>query len=74
MEKLTNPEAFQLEAAAILAAGYSVFPSSFGWSYDADSDMYPTDTGPDSKFSLIRSGGSLIMITFMAAESSAGGG
>ena len=45
MSKLTNPEAFQLEAAAILAAGYSAFPAPFGWIYDADTDAYPTDTG-----------------------------
>jgi hypothetical protein len=45
MSKLTNPEAFQLEAATILAAGYSAFPSPFGWAYDADTEVYPTDIG-----------------------------
>jgi len=45
MSKLTNPEAFQLEAATILAAGYSAFPSPFGWTYDTDTELYPTDTG-----------------------------
>jgi hypothetical protein len=42
---LTNPEAFQLETATILAAGYSAFPTAFGWVYDPDTDRYPTDSG-----------------------------
>jgi len=45
MLNMTNPEAFQIEAASILAAGYSAFPNPFAWSYDADTDVCPTDTG-----------------------------
>jgi hypothetical protein len=45
MLNITNPEAFQLEAATILAAGYSAFPTSFGWTYDSDTELYPTVTG-----------------------------
>jgi hypothetical protein len=45
MPNMTNPEAFQLEAATILAAGYSAFPTPFGWTYDPDTEVYPTDTG-----------------------------
>jgi len=49
MPNITNPEAFQLEAAAILAAAYSAFPMTFGWSRDPDSDDYPTETGQSRK-------------------------
>lgn len=45
MPNITNPEAFQLEAAAILAAGYEHFPMPFGWELDPDTDVYPTETG-----------------------------
>jgi hypothetical protein len=45
MPNVTNPEAFQLETATILAAGYSAFPTSFGWVYDPDTELYPTVTG-----------------------------
>ena len=40
-----NPEAFQLEAATLLATGYEHFPSQFGWEYDEDIEGYPTESG-----------------------------
>jgi hypothetical protein len=49
MSKITNPEAFQLEAATILATAYSAFPMPFGWTHDPDSDVYPTDSGQSRK-------------------------
>jgi len=49
MSHITNPEAFQLEAATILAAAYSAFPMTFGWKHDPDSDVYPTDIGQSRK-------------------------
>lgn len=57
MPNVTNPEAFQSEAAAILAAGYSAFPCEFGWTYDPDTEDYPTDSGrsrEDIRFETIR--------------------
>ncbi len=45
MAGISNPEAFQLEAAAILAGGYKNFPSSFGWGFDLDTGDYPTEAG-----------------------------
>ena len=45
MSNITNPEAFQLETATILAAAYSAFPMTFGWSHDTEGDRYPTETG-----------------------------
>jgi len=45
MAKFTNPEAFQFEAAAILAAGYEWFPMHFDWPLDADNENYPTENG-----------------------------
>jgi hypothetical protein len=57
MPKITNPEAFQLEAATILAAAYSAFPTTFGWTLDSDSNNYPTETGQgrkDIQFQTIR--------------------
>jgi hypothetical protein len=45
MPNFTNPEAFQYEAAALLAAGYSAFPMTFNWKYDVDNEFYPTETG-----------------------------
>jgi hypothetical protein len=57
MPNITNPEAFQLEAAAILAGAYSSFPQPFGWTYDPDSDVYPTESGQsrsDIQFRTIR--------------------
>lgn len=45
MGNITNPEAFQYEAAAILAAAYTHFPMRIHWDYDADNEMYPTETG-----------------------------
>ena len=36
------PEAFQLEAATVLAAAYSAFPMPFAWSHDADTEVYAT--------------------------------
>ena len=45
MPNITNPEAFQLEAATILAAAYSAFPMTFGWTHDTGGDDYPTETG-----------------------------
>ncbi len=49
MPNITNPEAFQLETATILAAAYSAFPMTFGWTHDPDSDVYPTETGQSRK-------------------------
>lgn len=49
MSKITNPEAFQLEAATILATAYSAFPMPFGWTHDPDSDVYPIDSGQSRK-------------------------
>lgn len=45
MSNITNPEAFELEVAAILAAAYSAFPMTFRWSCDTEGDSYPTETG-----------------------------
>jgi hypothetical protein len=45
MTNISNPDAFQLEAAALLAAAYEAFPMPFGWTYDEDTDIYPTSTG-----------------------------
>lgn len=45
MPNITNPKAFQLEAATVLAAAYSAFPMTFGWAHDPDSEVYPTETG-----------------------------
>ncbi len=45
MPNISNPEAFQLEAAIILAAGYTTFPGTFDWAYDSDTEIYPTETG-----------------------------
>ena len=45
MANISNPDAFQLEAAALLAAAYEAFPITFGWTYDEDTDDYPTDRG-----------------------------
>ena len=49
MSNLTNPEAFQLEAATILAAAYSAFPMLFVWDHDPDNENYPTETGQSRK-------------------------
>ena len=57
MPHIANPEAFQLEAASILAAAYSFFPISFVWTHDTDTKAYPTDTGQsrkDIQFATIR--------------------
>lgn len=45
MNKFANPEAFQFEAASILAAGYECFPLKFDWQLDLDSERYPTQEG-----------------------------
>ena len=45
MNKLSNPEAFQIEAAEILAASYKAFPSEITWNYDPDNQNYPTTEG-----------------------------
>jgi len=45
MAKFTNPEAFNFETAAILAAGYDSFPMHFDWPLDADNENYPTENG-----------------------------
>lgn len=45
MPNITNPEAFQLEAATVLAAGYAAFPISFPWQLDTGGECYPTETG-----------------------------
>ena len=45
MSNITNPEAFQLEAATILAAAYSAFPMTIDWTHDTDGDRYPTEAG-----------------------------
>lgn len=42
---LSNPEAFQFEAAAILATAYNQFPLPFDWRLAANDDYYPTTTG-----------------------------
>ena len=44
-KNLSNPDAFQIEAAAILAVAYESFPMPFGWSYDEDNEGYPTANG-----------------------------
>jgi hypothetical protein len=49
MPNITNPEAFQLEAATILAAVYSAFPIPFVWEHDPDNENYPTETGQSRK-------------------------
>ena len=49
MSHLTNPEAFQLEAATSLAAAYSAFPMAFVWDHDPDNENYPTETGQSRK-------------------------
>jgi hypothetical protein len=49
MPNITNPEAFQLEAATVLAAAYSAFPITFVWTHDPDSEVYPTETGQSRK-------------------------
>ena len=36
------PEAFQLEAATVLAAAYLAFPMPFAWAHDAGTDVYAT--------------------------------
>jgi hypothetical protein len=36
------PEAFQLEAATVLAAAYSAFPMPLAWTHDADTEVYST--------------------------------
>lgn len=45
MPSISNPEAFQYEAAVILAGAYGAFPMPFAWTHDADNELYPTDTG-----------------------------
>jgi len=45
MPNITNPDAFQLEAATLLAAAYSAFPTQFDWKHDSGGDNYPTETG-----------------------------
>jgi hypothetical protein len=45
MPNMSNPEAFQFEAAVILAGAYTAFPMPFACSHDADNQFYPTNTG-----------------------------
>ena len=49
MANLTNPEAFQFEAATILAAAYTAFPVPFDWALDEDAEGYPTTQGHGRK-------------------------
>jgi hypothetical protein len=44
-KNISNPDSFQIEAAAILAAAYETFPMTFAWSHDEDTEEYPTSKG-----------------------------
>lgn len=45
MPNISNPDAFQLEAATILAAAYDHFPTPIVWTPDSDTANYPTERG-----------------------------
>lgn len=42
---ISNPDAFQLEAASILATAYEHFPMPIDWNFDTDDERYPTAVG-----------------------------
>jgi hypothetical protein len=49
MKNISNPDAFQLEAATLLAAAYEAFPMKFTWGLDEDTNDYPTEQGNSRK-------------------------